>query len=547
MAIHNMVRGAAYRPKQQVSTVSRVPAPQKGIDDRVPFAEGAERVCLYSFNLVPSDGGLGLRKGYSRWQTGLDDGNGLSVNTMMPFDGIAADGSEDRLFAVTNEGIWNVTVRSETPSLEVTFGTQTADAGFGVYTVYITDAGDKLMFYADSLNGLYTYDVSTDSWAQATGFTGPTIANVNFIMVHKARIWLIERNSTQAWYLAPGAVTGAATAFYFGSKFKNGGALRGLFSWSVDGGVGVDDLLVGVSGGGDVIVYKGDDPSSADTWGMRGVYFIGTLPKGVKFGTEQGGELYLLSLYGVVGMTDLLNGVAVASAQQNSVSASIAGELRSRLKADSGLSGWSIRSIPTEGGLLISTPSTVFQRPIQYYYNLTVNGWGFWRDLDVQSFSTWKTSVVFGDGGLRVLIMDQALDDVTVPGDPGTFNGIPIEFSTLTSFLPLGAPAVFKRVKFIRPDTIGTEEPVFAVAARYDYALAEGAVPIAPTPSRSGGLWDSGLWDSAVWGSSLVEGFGSVYGANGIGRSVAVAYRGLAYSPFTLVGWDVIYDVGGPM
>jgi hypothetical protein len=490
---------------------------------------------------------MALRKGYSQHQVALDDGAGISVNTIIPFDGTAADGSEDRLFAASNEGIWDCSVKGATPVLKTTFSTQTAEAGYGVFITYITDSGTKVMMFADSLNGLFTYTVSSDSWAQTTGITGATEANINFITVHKQRIWLIERDSPDAWYLGIGAISGAATQFFFGSKLKNGGALRGLFSWTVDGGLGVDDFLVGVSGAGDVVVYKGDDPGSAATWAIRGVYYIGTLPKGPNFATEQGGELYLLSTFGVISMSDLLNGVAVASSQQDNTTARIAGELRQRLSKEGSSSGWAIRSIPSEGGILISTPGSAVQRPIQYYYNLTIGGWGFWRDVDIRSFNTWKSTVVFGDGLLRVLFMNRDIDDVPLSPTPGTINGAPIEFSLLTSFSSLDDPATFKRVKFLRPDVISVQEPVFATAARYDYALVEGTIPIS-SPSFRDSLWDADTWNVAVWGSSnFAKGFDTVYGATGIGRTVAIAYRGEAYKPFTLIGWDVIYDTGGPM
>jgi len=548
MAIHIRARGASTRPKRQTAKTARIPAPYKGVDSRTPFAAGAQDVCIYSYNLVPNDGGVALRKGYGRYQTELDDGNGLSVNTIIPFDGTAADGSEDRLFAATNEGIWDCSVEGATPVLKVTFSDQREDAGYGAFITYITDGADKVMLFADSFNGLFTYDVATDAWAQSTGITGPTEANINFVTVHKQRIWLIERDSADAWYLDMGAITGTATQFFFGSKLRNGGALRGLFSWTVDGGKGVDDLFVGVSGAGDVIVYQGDDPSAAALWAIRGVYYIGTLPRGPNFATEQGGELYLLSTFGVISMTDLLNGVAISSSQQNNATARIAGELRQRLSKEGSESGWAIRSIPSEGGILISTPVRPGGRAIQYYYNLTVGGWGFWRDLDIRSFNTWKSTVVFGDGSLRVLFMNKELDDVIFPPTPGVFNGVPIEFSILTSFSALEAPALFKRVKFIRPDVISSEEPVFAVAARYDYALTEGTIPISLAPPSVDALWDADLWNLAVWGTAnFTQGFDTVFGAEGIGRTVAIAYRGEAYKPFTLVGWDVIYDAGGPM
>lgn len=548
MAIHTVTPGQPLaRPKGIETRNYRFPAPQRGIDARAPLAEGRLDVCSYTYNLVPDDGGLKRRKGFREWQIDLENSSAESVNTVIPYDGLAADGSDDRLFAVTNEGIWDVTTAAAAPTLKFTFSNQTSDAGFGVYATFISDAGDKYLFYADSLNGLFTYDSGADTWAQTTGITGATAANVNFIAIHKQRIWLIERDSPDAWYLGIGAVTGAATKFYFGSKLKRGGALRGLFNWTVDGGAGVDDMLVGVSGAGDVIVYQGSDPSSLTTWEVRGVYFIGSLPKGPKFGTEEGGELYLLSTYGLISMGDLLKGVNLSSMNSNTTTAQVSGIIRIRMSTDSDLNGWSVRAIPSEGGLLVSSPIMEGKDPIQYYYNTTVQGWGFWRDLDIRSFATWKNAVIFGDSSLRVCSMDRSADNVliTPPAAP-EFNGSPVKFSTLTSFSSFGLPGMFKVALFIRPDTVGLTEPAFTAAARYDFLSQEPSAPLATTPDKIA-LWDVDNWDAAVWGPDPGTGWNTVYGASGIGRNVAIAYRGEAYDEFTLIGWDIMFKSGGSM
>lgn len=547
MAIHPLQQGQLKRPKQQTARPFRVPAPFKGIDGRVPLAAGALDTCTYTYNLVPDTGGLRLRKGFREWQLGVDNGAGLGVTTIMPFDGIAADGSEDRLFAVNNEGIWDVTVAGDPPVLKFTFADQTAEAGYGVFTSFVSDAGVKVMMYADSKNGLFTYDVATTTWAQTVGITGPTTTNINFIAVHKQRIWLIEEGSADAWYLAIGAITGAATKFAFGSKLKAGGALRGLFSWTIDGGAGVDDMLVGVSGAGDVIVYQGDDPSSANTWEVRGVYFIGALPTGPKFATNQGGELYLLSVYGLIGMSDLLKGVNITSGVAAEATGPIAALLRTRMQSVREVAGWNVREIPSEGGILIDSPALEGERPIQYYYDHNIGGWGLWRDLAMTAFGTWRDSVVFGDADGRILYMDQEADEVLLtPPAPPAVNATAIEFSMLTSYSALDAPAAFKRVKYIRPDFVGLVSPTFFAAPRFDYNTLEAGAPLATAPSKIG-AWDVDNWDAAVWGAEASEGWGSPYGGFGIGRYCALALRGFSYNRIILAGFDVIYDRGGMM
>jgi hypothetical protein len=49
-----------------------------------------------------------------------------------------------------------------------------------------------------------------------------------------------------------------------------GGYLMAMGTWTIDAGYGVDDLAVFITNMGEVIVYRGTDPSSATTWGWSG-------------------------------------------------------------------------------------------------------------------------------------------------------------------------------------------------------------------------------------------------------------------------------------
>ena len=67
------------------------------------------------------------------------------------------------------------------------------------------------------------------------------------------------------------------TKFTFGAKFTYGGALIGVWSWTIDGGSGVDDFLVAISRGGDILIFQGADPSLAD-FALIGSWFVGEVP-----------------------------------------------------------------------------------------------------------------------------------------------------------------------------------------------------------------------------------------------------------------------------
>jgi len=64
MAIHSLQKGQAGRPKQRVHDMQRYPAPIRGIDARVSLTEGAILNCVFTYNLVPFEYGMAVRKGY---------------------------------------------------------------------------------------------------------------------------------------------------------------------------------------------------------------------------------------------------------------------------------------------------------------------------------------------------------------------------------------------------------------------------------------------------------------------------------------------------
>lgn len=534
--------------KRQTNTAVRVQPPIKGIDARVAISVGDPEHCIYTFNLMPYEYGMRVRKGFREWQIDLDVAVGDSVNTIIPFDGIDSAAVTDKLFAVTNEGIWDVTNAGGTPVLVYAFLVQTPDAGWGNFAHYIGENEKDVLFYADSENGLLAYDPDTDAWAQATGITGPVVTDIRYIVLHKQRLWLIEKNSTKAWYLPIGSTSGTATEFFFGSKFKHGGALVGLYNWTVDGGEGLDDYLVAVSKAGDVLPYQGADPSSANTWELRGTYFIGEVPKGPNIGSEQGGDLYLLSSQGLTAMNGLLQGVDTQylSANNESPNAKISSILREVIASSLDVYGWSVSEIPSEGSVIITSPRINSGPFIQYVYNMATQGWGFWRGVPINSINSWLGRVVFGTEDLRVGYMDVSVDNVTLTPPEGRLNGDAIDFSILTSFQYLDNPAHFKRVRQIRTDFLANQKPSYEVTARYDYNINE----VDDVPFDGVGLesaWDTANWDRAVWATPVGQAYTDIQGQWGHGRNVAIAMRGSTRTETTLAGWDVVFITGGSM
>ena len=267
--------------------------------------------CIYTYNLMPSEYGSRLRKGYREWA--INCGNN-DVRTIIPFDSNELFAENNKLFAVTSEGIWDVTLFGNTaPTLEQAFSINTGDAGYGVFCEFTGDAANSgqfarghYLYYADALNGLFVYDEFNQSWSvpgvapngawtYQTGVTNVPdpntpvysdfpVENIAYIMVYKQKIWVILENDEDAYYLPTASISGILVKFTFGSKLPHGGNLQALYNWTVDAGIGIDDMLVGVGRGGDVIVYNGLGPEDIN-FTSRSI------------AVEYGPDLYLLSVY----------------------------------------------------------------------------------------------------------------------------------------------------------------------------------------------------------------------------------------------------------
>ena len=79
-------------------------------------------------------------------------------------------------------------------------------------------------------------------------------------------MWVIENDTLSAWYLPVDSVGGAATEYDLSGIFRLGGYLLAGGTWTMDAGEGVDDYWIAVTSEGEVVVYQGTDPSSANTW-----------------------------------------------------------------------------------------------------------------------------------------------------------------------------------------------------------------------------------------------------------------------------------------
>lgn len=518
------------RISQEIST-GKIAVGAAGINSVQNLSMMALEDLIYGYNVVPTKYGTKVRAGYEEWATNCDD----EVRTLIPY--IGADSTKNRLFACTESNILDVTASTDAPATDQAFASSSVDSGYCSWTMFTT-AADRFLCVCDEQNGYYTYTESTDTWAKITGAV--TVADATkFAQVcsWKSKLWFTQKGTSKSWYLPTGSVVGAATEFDWGNKFVHGGTLVGLWSWTVDGGEGVDDYLVAVSSTGDVIVYKGTDPASSSTFGLVGKWFIGAPPKGRRCVGSFGGELYLLSSFGLLPISKLMSGQPVMD-KNIAVTEKVAPLVTTEMNQLRETYGWEVRFAPSQNLLLISVPKNGSTPNIQFARDLNTQGWGIYRDIPYLTGDTWISDFYIGTSDGRVLVHTGTVDNRTL-AVPDAYEDI--EFSLLTSFHDYGDPNQ-KIVQLVRPVFIGAVVPSYYVATRFDYNLIE-VTDIPPSVSFTGSAWDVGLWDEAIWGTDFVVS-GVLYGGSGMGIVAAHAIRGNTNGECTIIRLDVFYTRG---
>jgi len=303
-----------------------------------------------------------------------------------------------------------------------------------------------------------------------------------------------------------------------------------LYTWTLDGGNGIDDYLVAISSSGDVLVYQGTDPSVATSFGIVGSWYIGPPPVGRRIAGSFGGDLYLLSSYGVIPLSKLISGVLIQD-QAETLSRKISPIVNNAMSISRVQMGWEIKLIPSENLLLISTPKQASFPYEQFVQSLNTQGWAIYRDIPYNTGDAWNGQFYIGTADGRVLLHTGNAD-----------IGLAINFSAVTSFQEYDETGRYHRVHFIRPVFLSAAIPAFEVEARYDYNLSE-VLGVPTSGSVSGSLWDSAVWDTGLW-SGDVASSSPIHGGAGMGRAMAVGINGSVTQETILLLFDVMFDTG---
>jgi hypothetical protein len=349
----------------------------------------------------------------------------------------------------------------------------------------------------------------------------------------------VERGGATAYYLPVGQIGGTVQAFPVGMKFRNGGSLVGLWDWTYDGGSGVDNALVAISTGGDVLVYVGMDPDDATTFGLKGVWYIGPPPVGRNIASQNGGDLIIITRKGLERLSRLVVGIPDARAE--SLTVKVANLVNSYMASRVSVRGWATVLHPQDNALLFLVPANGNEPAVQLAQSTTSSGWFLWTGLDMVCAAVFEGDLYYGTSSGQVMKNTGTVDNL--PLDSAS-DYDPIDWRLITVASEYGAPRQ-KQVSLIRPIILTDGlPPSIDTSALYGYSQSELTAVDLVSEGLASGTWDNGLWDVDAWGGASLPAQ-PVRGTFGMGTAVSIGLRGSAVSRVVLVAIDVTYSVGG--
>ena len=513
-------RAGVHAEAQGEGTRSVVPAPVGGWNTEDPQAGMKAYYAVEMENFFPERGRVVGRPGYGVYAAAPDN---LAVKTLHNH----RNGAVDKLFAFTDGAVYDIsdpkTILATIPATGVTNGYWRTGL-FNGNTIAVNGVDPPLR-----------HD-SAGNWV-AHGFTGVTDARkLTQVAVHKNRLWFVEADSSTVYYGGLNAVTGALTGLPIGAVSEQGGNCVAIGSISLDTGEGPDDLLAIFMEHGDVVVYGGTDPSTSDTWALKGVYNIGPV-SGDRPLVKLGGDLVAVTADGYLRVLQFLQ--AGRARTDLAVSSKIAPTVSEMVDRYGHLDGWQAVLYTPLRLLLVNIPKGGNESE-QHAMNVQSGAWARWTGLDAACWGRYKGLLYFGgyDGRIRQLGMEA--DD----------DGTPIRGKVRTAFNYFGTTQdkVLSMMR-LHVELQGGAAHI-AMAAQTDFD--DGVPPLSlGTITQAGTEWGESdapdtpgdaRWNTFEWSSGVAT-YREWRVVAGTGAAVSVHIETESIRPIAWYSTDVLYTV----
>jgi hypothetical protein len=305
-----------------------------------------------------------------------------------------------------------------------------------------------------------------------------------------------------------------------------------LDTWTIDAGYGVDDNLVFMTSEGEVIVYRGTDPSSAATWALAGVWKLGS-PIGTRAMLKWAGDLLILTYDGLLPLAQSLQSsrldprVALSNKIQGAIAAAT-----TAYGGNHAAVGWQVVYSAKNNAVWINVPVAEGQQQ-QYVMNTITTSWCNFTGWSANCWEIYKDEPYFGGDGYVAQAWTSTYTD-------DTSN---ISTNALQAFNYFGSRGVKKYFTRARPSIFTNGQPNIFVGMNIDFEVGDNSAALSFSGSIPG-IWGTGTWDYASWGANLAI-TNNWQGITGIGYAGALQLK--SASSGIQIEWastDVVYQTG---
>lgn len=484
-----MIRVQTPRPNgRQVSRTKSLPAPVGGLNARDAIADMEETDATIMVNWFPGPTDVSIRNGYETHATGLP----AAVETLMTY----SVGATKELYAISDGEIYNVTASGAVGAALVT---GLANSRFQHIT--LGTAGGYFLLSVNGEDKLQGYN-GTAWWEDGDGthdITGVDTADIIHINNFKNRVWLIEKNSFKAWYLPVSSIGGAANSLDLSGLFKLGGYLMAMANWTIDNAAGIDDYAAFITSEGEVAIYQGTDPSSANTWALKGTFRIGR-PIGRRCCIKVAADVLLITTDGAFPMSKAL--LTDRSQLQGAITDKITNLFTADIKSYKSHFGWQPILHPSGSKLIINVPSSELNLSHQYVMNTISGAWCKFTNWNGFCWEVFDDNLYFGgDSVVAVADVGQSDDDADIQTD------------VQQAYSYFGSRGQIKRFTMVRPIFLAEGDITPSLVLNTDY---KDKIPNGSPAFTAGGnaLWDVSEWNTTDWaaGDNIIKKWQAVSG-----------------------------------
>lgn len=455
------------------ATRQNIPSPIGGWNTRDSLSLMPPIDAISLDNFFPQVGSVRSRRGSEDFATGF----GADVETITSLN----SGSGVTRLAAADGKLFTWTSTKDNTAVEI--GT-----GFTNARWQTVNMGDSVLWFnGEDTPQRYNGALSSLTIALVDGagtpIVGTTADDMDGCNVFKNRLYIWSTSEQRFFVGGVNAIQGTFTEFDLSGISDTGGALISASTITRDGGFGADDLAVFIMSTGEVIIYNGDNPTSANSWALEGKYKIPP-PISIRGVTRFKGDLKIITEADQVSLLEV-----IGSGGLNVNPSKLSGAFQDAVALNKSNYGWEAALHPSGDMLLFNIPITTNSTYHQYVINTTTGAACRFKGWNARTFGIIEGQLFYGlNGTIRRADVnaDDEGADIVVVGERSFYDfGIAFQKSFLASKEIIRSAAALS----------------LTLGLAIDFGVPSVASPT--TSIATGTQWDVGQWDTFLWADEL--------------------------------------------